>query len=193
MAFYSAVYPAVYVKDLRLVLKKLLAAFWKVLKVLLRISVMMGRTVFIASDHGGFELKGEIVKFLARERYDVRDLGPVVLDPGDDYPDYVIKLCESVLRERGVGIMICKSGGGASVAANKFKGIYGVLAWNEETAMRAKKDEDANVLCLGALFINPEMANRMVKAWLEQPFEGGRHVRRLNKIKEIENGMVNMK
>jgi ribose 5-phosphate isomerase B len=144
------------------------------------------RTIFIASDHGGFELKGKLVRFLDKQGYFVKDLGPFINDPDDDYPDYVAKLCRAVLKERSAGIMICKSGVGASVAANKFKGIYAILAWNEETAMRAKKDEDANVLCLGGLFVSGRRAGKMAKIWLEQPFEGGRHARRMNKIKKIE-------
>lgn len=150
---------------------------------------MYHRTIYMASDHGGFELKASLLSALSREGYEVKDLGPLAYDPDDDYPDYVARLCRKVLEDRSLGIMLCKSGAGVSIAANKFKGIYAALCWNEETAMRARKDENANVLCMGALFVSPQLAERMVKAWLNQPFEEGRHARRLNKIKMIEEGL----
>jgi RpiB/LacA/LacB family sugar-phosphate isomerase len=142
--------------------------------------------VYIGSDHGGFELKNELKEFLANKDYVVEDIGAHRYNSKDDYPDFAFNLCKKVIKSGGRGILLCKSGAGMYIAANKVLGIYAAAAWNEESAMRAKKDENANVLCIAALLTNVRTAKRIVNIWLEYPFEGGRHLRRLNKIKRIE-------
>lgn len=143
-------------------------------------------TICIGSDHGGFKLKKEMKVFLSKKGYTVKDTGAFTYDPKDDYPDFAVKLCKEVLRTNGKGILLCKSGAGMYIAANKLPGIYAAIAWNEESVIRAKNDENVNILCIGALLTRPNTAKKIVSIWLKHPFEGGRHLRRLNKIKRIE-------
>ena len=143
--------------------------------------------IFIGSDHAGFDLKNSICEFLRREGYDVEDVGPPIYDHDDDYPDYALKVCMKVLKSKGMGILICGSGHGMDIAANKVKGIYASVCWNEESAIVAKEHDNINVLCLGGRFVRPNAAKRIVRVWLEKPFSReARHSRRLRKIKKIE-------
>jgi ribose 5-phosphate isomerase B len=145
------------------------------------------KRIFIGSDHAGWKLKGILAKWLAEERYDVKDMGPILYDPDDDYPDYAVRVCRKVLEERSKGLLICGSGMGMDRAANKIHGIHASVCWNLESARQAKKHGNINVLCLGEKFVKPELAKRIVKIWLEEPFEEERrHVRRIQKIREIE-------
>jgi len=140
--------------------------------------------IYIGSDHAGFELKGIIKKFLIDENYEVEDLGPYEYDADDDYPDYAVKVCEKVLETNGKGILICGSGQGMSIAANKIPGIFAVICWDKASA---KGRLSSNVLCLGEKIISPNLAKKIVKIWLETPSTlEERHTRRINKIKEIE-------
>ncbi|HUB92532.1 MAG TPA: ribose 5-phosphate isomerase B [Candidatus Saccharimonadales bacterium] len=154
---------------------------------------MYHKIIYIGSDHGGFELKARLLEYLSKVGYRVADVGPLVYEPGDDYPDFVAKLCARVLKDRSRGIMICKSGVGASIAANKVNGIYAALCWNPETAKQSREHLDANVLCLSGMFLGRKEAEEMVRTWLESQFEGGRHIRRLNKIKAIEKAHAGVK
>lgn len=149
---------------------------------------MYYKTIYVGSDHRGFRLKSSVVDFLKSRGYNVEDVGPFLYDKDDDFPDYAVKVCRKVLKDNSKGILICGSGIGMDRAANKMRGIYAATCWNETSARLAKKDGDINVFCMGSLFVTPQMAKRMVRVWLEQPFEGGRHNRRINKIKEIEKG-----
>ncbi len=145
---------------------------------------MKRKTIFIGADHGGFKLKNKIKKFLASKNYLVEDIGPYKFNKDDDYPDFALKLCQKVLKARSKGILICKTGQGMSIAANKIKGIRAALCWNEQTAIHASKNLDANVLCIGSII---EKATKLVEIWLTTPYEKAkRYIRRLNKIKAIE-------
>ncbi len=145
-----------------------------------------GPSFAIASDHRGFKLKKVIVDFLKSKGLNVQDMG-TDSDSPVDYPDYALKAAEAVQkREADQGIVICHSGIGVSVAANKMNGIRAALCQTAEQAELAREHTDANVLALPAGFVTPELAKSIVSKWLETSFEGGRHERRIEKIKSIE-------
>jgi len=140
----------------------------------------------IASDHGGLELKDAIKSFLEGRNIEVRDLGTMNSD-SVDYPDYAEKLALALTRgEAENGILICGTGIGMSITANKFPGIRAALITDDFTARMSKEHNNANVIVMGGRVLKPEEACEMVKAWLEADFEGGRHQNRLDKISRIE-------
>lgn len=145
--------------------------------------------IYLGSDHGGFNLKEDLKKFLDAEKIAYKDLGPFTLHPKDDYPKFSAKVAKAVQRspEKNLGILMCRSGQGVCVAANKFKGIRAAVAWNELLAKASRKDDAANVLCLPSDYISTEVAEDIVKAWLVTPFSGEeRHKRRLKEIEGFE-------
>lgn len=145
-----------------------------------------GPSFAVASDHRGIELKKVIVEFLKSKGLKVQDLG-TDSDASVDYPDYALKAAEAVQKRKSdQGIVICHSGIGVSVAANKMNGIRAALCQTVEQAELARKHTDANVLALPAGFVTAELAKSIVAKWLETSFEGGRHERRIEKIKSIE-------
>ena len=136
----------------------------------------------IASDHAGFEMKEELRKFLVEKGYEVKDFGTYSSE-SMDYPDVAHPLAESIEKgEVSQGIALCGSGNGISMTLNKHQGIRAALCWNEELAALARQHNDANVLSLPARFISVELAKKIVEKFLESSFEGGRHLRRVNKI-----------
>ena len=142
--------------------------------------------IAIAADHAGYEEKENIKKTLD-------DLGVEYTDMGTDstasvdYPDYARKVGEAVADgEYDKGILVCGSGTGMAIAANKVPGIRAAVAWNEEIARLSRQHNDANVLSLAARYIPDEEQEKIVKAWLETDFEGGRHANRVDKITGIE-------
>jgi len=143
--------------------------------------------VAVASDHAGFSLKEEIVRFLKQEKVEVLDLGTYDTQPVD-YPDVARSVGTALIEGRaGKGILICGSGVGASVAANKIRGIRAGLCHDTYSAHQGVEHDDMNVLCLGARVVGPEVAKELAAAFLKAEFSGDeRHVRRLNKVKEIE-------
>lgn len=149
---------------------------------------MVKAKIFLGSDHGGFKLKKILKEFLIKSGYNIIDLGPFKYNPSDDYPDYALKVCREVLAAKGKGILICGSGLGMSIAANKIPGIYASLCWNENSAKLARRHNKANVLCLGERLIKQKLAQKIVRIWLKTPFERKtRHIRRINKMKKIGN------
>ena len=139
-----------------------------------------------ASDHAGFELKEEIKAFLESEGHSLEDFG-CFDEESCDYPDYARRLCEALLSgacERGV--LICGTGLGMSYAANRHKGIRAALCMNTEMARMSRAHNDANVLVLGARLIDPSVARDTLSVWMETPFEGGRHLRRIRKIDDYD-------
>lgn len=144
--------------------------------------------IAIGSDHGGFNLKAVMVQFLSYKGYEVLDAGALHQDPTDDYPDFARAVSELILSgaaERG--ILICGSGVGASVAANKFPGIRSALCHDSFSAHQGVEDDDMNVLCLGARVIGEELAKELVTLFLKSSFSRAeRHARRLNKVVAIE-------
>lgn len=140
----------------------------------------------IASDHGGLELKEAVREFLAGRGIAVRDLGTLNSD-SVDYPDFGEKAARAVARgEAEKGILICGTGIGMSIVANKFPGVRAALATDEFTARMSKEHNNANILVMGGRVLSPDEACRMVGVWLDTTFEGGRHQRRLEKIAQIE-------
>lgn len=136
----------------------------------------------IASDHAGFEMKEELKRFLKEKGYEVKDFGTHSPE-SMDYPDVAHPLAESIEKgEVSQGIALCGSGNGISMTLNKHQGVRAALCWNEELAALARQHNDANVLSLPARFISVELAKRIVEKFLESSFEGGRHLRRVNKI-----------
>lgn len=144
--------------------------------------------VYIASDHGGYHLKDELRRYLSELGHAVEDMGAHEMNPEDDYPDFVFPTGERVAQNPGsMGIVIGRSGNGEAIAANKVKGIRAALCWNEEVAKKAREHNDANVLSLGADYIDQETAKSIVKTFLETPFSGEeRHKRRIEKISSYE-------
>lgn len=144
-------------------------------------------TIYIGSDHGGYELKKTLVDFLKNHRYSVVDVGPFTYDKDDDYPDYAEKVCKEVLAKSARGIIICKHAHGITITANKMKGIYAAACWNETSAKMARNDNNTNVLCLSGVLTKPDEAEKIVDIWLTTPFSPEeRHSRRINKIKDVE-------
>jgi ribose 5-phosphate isomerase B len=142
--------------------------------------------LYIASDHGGYELKRELCKALESKGIRYEDLGCDGL-ASVDYPDYAKAVCQKVAGEEGSkGVLICGTGVGMSVAANKCRGIRAALVHEEFTARMSRMHNDANVLCLGARVVGSEVAKACLFVWLETKFEGGRHCGRLDKITAIE-------
>lgn len=148
--------------------------------------------IYIASDHGGFELKNQIVKHLKGGDHTVEDMGPSELNPDDDYPDYALPVAENVAVNPGsTGILICRSGNGMAVAANKVKGIYAALCINTTHAKKAREDDNANVLCLDADYGGDEPTD-IVDEFINSSFAGmdTRHGRRFQKVQKIEENYM---
>jgi ribose 5-phosphate isomerase B len=143
--------------------------------------------LYIGSDHAGYELKENIIKALTKEGMAFKDFGTST-EESCDYPDIGLKVAEAVAREgeEHLGILICGTGVGMSIAANKVPGVRAALAYNTYVAQYAREHNNANILVLPGRVIGKDMAMAMIKAWLHAHFSGDRHQRRLDKIKEIE-------
>ncbi len=143
--------------------------------------------IFIASDHGGFEVKKALNRELRSSGYeDLIDLGPFEYNQDDDYPDYAFKVATAVTSDvNSVGILICRSGNGMCIAANKVKGAYAALAFSKLHAQKAREDDNANIICLDADYVGEDPIE-ITKSFLQAKFQGGRHERRFQKIKSFE-------
>lgn len=142
--------------------------------------------VAIGSDHGGVNIKEEIKAFMKSENIDFIDVG-CTCDDSVDYPDYALPVAEKVaLGEVDRGILICGTGIGMSIAANKVKGIRCALVHDLFSAKATREHNDSNVLAMGERVIGPGLAREIAKVWLETAYEGGRHQNRLDKISKIE-------
>ncbi len=140
----------------------------------------------LGSDHRGLELKDKVVDYLKANGHTIQDLGCYSTDSAD-YPDYASAVAESVASgQSDYGILICATGIGMSITANKHKGVRAALCCSPELATRARRHNDANVLCLGADFVSTEEALKTVSNFISTEFEGGRHQRRLDKISKLE-------
>ena len=140
---------------------------------------------FIGADHAGIEIKAFVKDLFEQRGLEVEDLGPYNKDRVD-YPDFAAKVCKKVLENSGsMGILICGSGIGMSMAANKFDGIRAALCHNEYSARMARKHNDANVLCLGERVSGEGMIEAIIKAWDKAEFEEGRHTQRVEKINAL--------
>jgi ribose 5-phosphate isomerase B len=143
--------------------------------------------IVLASDHGGFELKEIVREYLTEKGYEILDLGTYNTD-SVDYPDYGLKAGQEVVSGNADrGIVICGTGIGISISANKVKGIRCALCHDVYSAEMTRAHNDSNILAMGGRVIGRDLALRIVKAWIESEFEGGRHGRRVDKITEYEN------
>lgn len=145
--------------------------------------------LYIASDHGGFDLKKHLKECLREREIDCVDLGVESRD-SVDYPDLAATLAHEVMNDKdNLGILICGTGIGMSIAANKFHGIRAALVHDEFTARMAREHNNANVLVLGGRVLNPALACKIVQIWLNSVYEGGRHQNRLDKISVLEHSV----
>ena len=145
--------------------------------------------IAIGADHGGYPLNEKVIKELDAAGHEILDFGTHVGSRPDDYPDYVLKVGQAVqANQADIGILICGSGVGASVAANKLNGIRAALCGDTYSGHQSREHDDCNVLCLGARVTGEELALEIVRAFVAAKFTGEeRHVRRLAKIKAIED------
>ena len=140
---------------------------------------------YIGTDHAGIELKDWTVELLRSKGHEVEDFGPYSKDRVD-YPDYAHKVATAVLEdEASQGILICGSGIGMSMAANRHAGIRAALCHDAYTAMVAREHNDANILCFGERIVGKGVAESIIDAWLANGFEGGRHIQRVKKIEAV--------
>ena len=137
--------------------------------------------ITIGCDHAGVEYKSKIVEFLEKENHEVLDVGTFG-EESVDYPDYAHLVAEEVLAGADYGVLICGSGNGVSMAANKHKGIRAALCWSEEITKLARQHNDANIISIPARFMSLEKSIQIIKTFLTEPFDGGRHQRRVEKI-----------
>lgn len=142
--------------------------------------------IIIGSDHGGFALKEELKAYIGKKGFGVVDAG-TYNEESCDYTDYAFEVARKVsARAYKRGILICKSGIGNSIVANRFPGVRAALCYELKCARLSREHNDSNILVLGSAFTAKALAKRMVDTWLTTPFAGGRHKRRLNKIKQVE-------
>ena len=144
--------------------------------------------IALGSDHAGYILKETIKTYLTGKGHDIFDVGTRVPDISCDYPDFAVAVAKRVVSKKSErGILICGTGIGMSITANKVPGAYAALAYNVETAKLSRKHNNANILTMGGRTIPEEEALKMVDAWMETEFEGGRHIRRLEKVASLDN------
>ena len=138
--------------------------------------------IAIGSDHAGVEYKTAIIEWLTEQGYTLEDKGPLD-NQSVDYPDYAHPVANDVEKVNvGLGILICGSGNGVAMTANKHSGIRAALCWNEELAELARLHNNANIICIPARFVDLNLAKKMVEKFINTDFEGGRHENRVNKI-----------
>ena len=145
--------------------------------------------IAIGSDHGGFRLKEEVKAYLVKQGYTVQDMGTST-EESVDYPDFAAAVARAVQQKRvELGILICGTGIGMAITANKFRGIRAAVVHDAYTAAMSRRHNDANVITFGGRVVGAGVAFSIVDAWLGNQFEGGRHSRRLDKIRVFEREM----
>lgn len=144
--------------------------------------------LFIGTDHAGYKLKEELKQKLTELGFKLTDLTPNTPNPTDDYPLIAQILSQKVVADQGLGILLCGSGNGVCMAANKIKGIRAALGYNTNAAKWARSDEDANILCLAGQVLSPEYALTITKNFLETPFSQiDRHQKRIEQLEQLDN------
>ena len=145
------------------------------------------KKLYIGCDHAALHMKNDLIGYLNDKGYEIEDVGPYTPE-SVDYPVYAKKVCDKVLADKGsLGILICGTGIGMSIAANKVKGIRAAAVSEVFSAIMTRKHNDANVLCMGARVIGIETAKMSADGFLEAEYEGGRHQKRVDMITELEN------
>ena len=140
------------------------------------------KKICIASDHGGYNLKESIKDFLIKKNVSIIDLGPRE-NKTVDYPDYAKKLSERIKAKKSdIGILVCGSGTGMAISANKIKKIRAAVCYNTKSTRLSREHNNANIIALGARLTNKKMSLKLVEIFLKTKFEGGRHLKRINKI-----------
>jgi ribose 5-phosphate isomerase B len=145
--------------------------------------------IYIGSDHAGLKLKNILIENLTKGGYLITDIGPEEYDPEDDFPDFAAKICKMIEKDRKVrGILICGSGQGMAMAANKIKGIRAAVCLNTSIAKQAREHLGSNILCLGASYLSEAEALEITKIFLNTQFlTEEKYLRRIKKIKELED------
>lgn len=152
---------------------------------------MKSSKIYIGADHRGFPFKDKIVKLLGLRGYIVEDMGTSDETQACDYPRVAQKVAKAVAKTRSSrGILVCMSGIGQTIAANKVRGAYAALCYNAEAAALSRQHNNANILVLGAKFVKEKEIPKILDAWLTAEFEGGRHHRRFKQIRKIEKGSL---
>lgn len=145
-------------------------------------SFNLQKPIAIGSDHAGFEYKTALVNWLQEKGYEIKDFGTYD-NKSVDYPDYAHPVASAVAnQEAALGILLCGSANGVAIAANKHSSIRAGIAWQEEIAKLMRMHNDANIICIPARYITLEQAAQMIRIFIDTPFEGGRHLNRVNKI-----------
>jgi RpiB/LacA/LacB family sugar-phosphate isomerase len=145
--------------------------------------------IYIGADHGGYKMKEQLKKFLQKKKLDFTDVGAKKLVKHDDYPDYAKLVGKKVSQNplRNIGILICRSGQGVCIVANKFTHVRAALVWNTKEAEMSRIDDMTNVLCLPSDYISQKESEAIVNVWLKTPYSSdARHVRRIKKISALE-------
>jgi ribose 5-phosphate isomerase B len=138
--------------------------------------------IAIGADHAAYELKEHLRKWLEKNGYPLKDFGTFNLESAD-YPDFAHPVADAVeKKEFDLGLLLCGSGNGVAITANKHQGVRAALCWNEEVAALARQHNDANIVCIPARFVSYELAEKILDRFLHSSFEGGRHERRVGKI-----------
>jgi ribose 5-phosphate isomerase B len=145
------------------------------------------KPIYLGSDHAGFNLKEKIKHWLGKHSIVYEDLGSIIFDPSDDYPDYAERVARKVVRNKSLGILFCGSAQGMCISANKIKGVRAVIPYSLKEARLSREHNDANIICLSGWYVHFHQATRIIgKFLITLPSKEPRHLRRINKIKKIE-------
>ena len=144
----------------------------------------MNKTIVLATDHAGFELKEYVKRFLIKKGYDIKDFGALEYDGLDDYPDFILPAAKYISEHKLIGIIFGGSGQGEAMAANRIKGIRAAVFYNgpDEIVELSRLHNNANILSIGARFVSNQEVEKVIELWLSTDFEEGRHEKRINKL-----------
>ena len=144
----------------------------------------MNKTIVLATDHAGFELKEHVKRFLTKRGYDIKDFGALEYDALDDYPDFILPAAKYISEHKLIGIIFGGSGQGEAMAANRIKGIRAAVFYNgpNEIVELSRLHNNANILSIGARFVSSQEVEKVIELWLSTDFEEGRHEKRINKL-----------
>ena len=144
----------------------------------------MNKTIVLATDHAGFELKEHVKRFLIKKGYDIKDFGALEYDGLDDYPDFILPAAKYISEHKLIGIIFGGSGQGEAMAANRINGIRAAVFYNgpDEIVELSRLHNNANILSIGARFVSDQEVEKVIELWLSTDFEEGRHKKRINKL-----------
>ena len=144
----------------------------------------MNKTIVLATDHAGFELKEHVKRFLLKKGYDIKDFGALEYNGLDDYPDFILPAAKYISKHKLIGIIFGGSGQGEAMAANRINGIRAAVFYNgpDEIVELSRLHNNANILSIGARFVNNQEVEKVIELWLSTDFEEGRHEKRINKL-----------